>query len=189
MLRKADNSAGWAVAASLVLFFIGGLLTTVAPPLVDKTWSKPFENSDPAKGPTGKLTRLNELELKGRAIYVREGCWYCHTQQTRTLLADVKRSGWKGVDSPVSTPDEFVYDSPHLFGTKRTGPDLSRVGGKYDEQWHRSHFRNPRDLVSGSIMPPYPWLVTNQEEFKAIVAYLQTLGRAKNWRPDNDYEK
>lgn len=189
MLHKADYSAGFAIGASLVLFFIGGLLTTVAPPMVDKSWAKPFENSDPAKGPTGKLQRLNELQLAGRAIYVREGCWYCHTQQTRTLLADTKRSGWKGVDSPVSTPDEFVYDSPHLFGTKRTGPDISRVGGKYDEQWHRTHFRNPRDLVPGSVMPPYPWIVENPAEFKAMVAYLQTLGRAKDWRPAGDYEK
>jgi cbb3-type cytochrome c oxidase subunit II len=76
-----------------------------------------------------------------------------------------------------------------MFGTKRTGPDLSRVGGKYDEQWHRTHFRNPRDLVAGSIMPPFPWIVNDENEFKAIVAYIQTLGRAKNWRPDNDYEK
>lgn len=189
MLRKADTSAMWAAVASLILFFIGGILTTIVPPMVDTTWAKPFKNDDPSKGPTGELKPLNALELRGRAIYVREGCWYCHTQQTRTLLADTVRSGWKGVPSPVSTPDEFVYDSPHLFGTKRTGPDLSRVGGKYDEQWHRTHFRNPRDLVQGSIMPPYPWLVENQEEFKAMVAYLQTLGRAKNWRPDNDYEK
>jgi cbb3-type cytochrome c oxidase subunit II len=189
MLRKADKSALWAVIASLGLFFIGGILTTIVPPLVDTTWAKPFENSDLSKGPTGKLKPYSELELKGRAIYVREGCWYCHTQQTRTLLADTKRSGWKGVDSPVSTPDEFVYDSPHLFGTKRTGPDLSRVGGKYDAQWHRTHFRNPRDLVPGSVMPPYPWIVENQEEFTAMVAYLQSLGRAKDWRPDKDYEK
>jgi cytochrome c oxidase cbb3-type subunit 2 len=189
MLHKADNNAGFAVAASLVLFFIGGILTTVVPPLVDTTWARPFENSDPSKGPVGKLRRLTPVEQRGRDIYVREGCWYCHTQQTRTLLADTKRSGWRGVDSPVSTPDEFVYDSPHMFGTKRTGPDLSRVGGKYDEQWHRTHFRNPRDLVPGSIMPPYPWIVENREDFKSVVAYLQTLGRAKNWRPDNDYEK
>jgi cbb3-type cytochrome c oxidase subunit II len=93
------------------------------------------------------------------------------------------------VDSPISTPDEFVYDSPHMFGTKRTGPDLSRVGGKYDTQWHRTHFRNPRDLVPGSIMPPFPWIAENQEEFTALVAYIQTLGRAKDWRPDKDYEK
>ncbi|MEZ5398394.1 MAG: cbb3-type cytochrome c oxidase subunit II [Bryobacteraceae bacterium] len=189
MLRKADDNAMFAVVAALGFFFIGGILTTIVPPMVDKTWAQPFENSDPSKGPTGKLTPYTEVELKGRAIYVREGCWYCHTQQTRTLLADTKRSGWRGVDSPVSTPDEFVYDDPHMFGTKRTGPDLSRVGGKYDAQWHRTHFRNPRDLVQGSIMPPFPWIADNEEEFQAMLAYLQKLGRAKNWRPDNDYEQ
>ena len=189
MLKKADYSAAIFVVAALGLFFIGGLLTTVVPPLVDHSWAKPFENSDPAKGPTGKLEKLTDQQLQGRAIYVREGCWYCHTQQTRTLAADTVRSGWRGVESPVSTPDEFVYGSPHLFGTKRTGPDLSRVGGKYDEQWHRAHFRNPRDLVPGSIMPPYPWIAQNEAEFQAMVSYLQTLGRAKQWRPENDYER
>jgi cytochrome c oxidase cbb3-type subunit 2 len=189
MLKKTDSNAVWFMVMALFFFAVGGLMTTVVPPMVDKTWAAPFNNSDPSKGLTGKLTPLNEQQRKGRAIYVREGCWYCHTQQTRTLLADTKRSGWRGVDSPVSTPDEFVYDSPHMFGTKRTGPDLSRVGGKYDTQWHRTHFRNPRDLVPGSIMPPYPWIANNEEEFQAVVAYLQTLGRAKNWRPDNDYER
>lgn len=189
MLHKADDNFGFAIAAALGLFAVGAILTTVIPPMVDTSWAKPFENNDPSKGPTGKLKPYTEIELKGRAIYVREGCWYCHTQQTRTLLADTKRSGWRGVDSPVSTPDEFVYDYPHMFGTKRTGPDLSRVGGKYDEQWHRTHFRNPRDLVPGSIMPPFPWIAQDEGEFKAIVAYMQTLGRAKNWRPDNDFEK
>jgi cbb3-type cytochrome c oxidase subunit II len=189
MLRKADSNFAFAIGAALVFFFIGGILTTVVPPLVDKSWSKPFENGDPTKGPTGKLVAYTDLELKGRAIYVREGCWYCHTQQTRTLEADTIRSGWKGVRSPISTPDEFVFDNPHMFGTKRTGPDLSRVGGKYDAQWHRTHFRNPRDLVPGSVMPPFPWLVENQEEFTATVAYLQKLGRAKDWRPNQDFEK
>ena len=189
MLRKADTSAIWAVAASLGLFFIGGILTTVAPPMIDKSWGKPFENTDPAKGPTGHLVKLNEQQLQGRAIYVREGCWYCHTQQIRTLQADTIRYGWKGVAAPISTPDEFVYDSPHMFGTKRTGPDLARVGGKYDTQWHRTHFRNPRDLVKGSIMPAFPWIVNDPKEFTALVAYMQTLGRAKDWRPSNDYEK
>jgi cbb3-type cytochrome c oxidase subunit II len=189
MLNRADYSATFAVAAALLLFFIGGVLTTVVPPMIDKSWGKPFENSDPAKGVTGRLLPLSELELRGKAIYTREGCWYCHTQQTRTLLADTKRSGWRGIDSPISTPDEFVYDNPHMFGTKRTGPDLSRVGGKYDQQWHRTHFRNPRDLVPGSIMPPFPWILSDPGEQEALIAYLQTLGRAKHWRPENDYEK
>jgi cytochrome c oxidase cbb3-type subunit 2 len=189
MLNRVDIDAKIFVVAALVLFFLGGTLTTVLPPLIDKSWGKPFENSDPSKGPTGKLLPYTEREKRGLAIYTREGCWYCHTQQTRTLLADTKRSGWRGVDSPVSTPDEFVYDQPHMFGTKRTGPDLSRVGGKYDTQWHRTHLKNPRDLVPGSIMPPFPWIANNEEEFQSLVAYLQRLGRAKNWRPDNDYEK
>ena len=189
MLHKTDKSAMMFVIAALVFFFIGGLLTTVVPPLVDKSWSRPFENYDPSQGPTGKLRPYTAQELKGRAIYVREGCWYCHTQQCRTLLADTKCSGWKGVESPISTPDEFVYDSPHMFGTKRTGPDLARVGGKYDTQWHRTHLRNPRDLVPGSVMPPFPWIVNDPEQFQALVAYVQTLGRAKDWRPDNDYNK
>ena len=189
MFSKADHSAAFAVAASLVLFFIGGLVTTVAPPLVDKSWARPFENHDPARGLAGKLRPYTEQELRGRAIYIREGCWYCHTQQTRTLLADTKRSGWRGVDAPISTPDEFVYDTPHTFGTKRTGPDLSHLGGKYDTQWHRTHFRNPRDLVPGSVMPPFPWIANNEPEFQALVASLQRLGRAKDWRPDNDFER
>ncbi len=173
------------MVAALALFFIGGLLTTVVPPLVDKSWVAARR----PEGPTASCGRTPRRNCKGRAIYVREGCWYCHTQQTRTLVADTKRSGWRGVDSPISTPDEFVYDSPHMFGTKRTGPDLSRVGGKYDTQWHRTHFRNPRDLVPGSVMPPFPWIANNDEEFIALVAYIQTLGRAKDWRPDKDYEK
>lgn len=189
MIGKTDKSAGIFMAMAVVFFLIGGTITTVVPPLVDRSWGKAFENTDPSKGPTGKLNPYTAQQLKGRAIYVREGCWYCHTQQTRTLLADTKRSGWRGVDSPVSTPDEFVYDNPHMFGTKRTGPDLSRVGGKYDTQWHRTHFKNPRDLVPGSIMPPFPWIANNEEDFQAMVSYIQTLGRSKNWRPDNDYEK
>ena len=188
MLGNAEKNAMLFVIAAVVLFLLGGLLTTLVPPLIDTSWGRPFNNTDPNKGPTGKLEPYTEQEMAGRDIYVREGCWYCHTQQTRTLLADTRRSGWRGVDSPISTPDEFVYDAPHMFGTKRTGPDLSRVGGKYDAQWHLTHVRNPRDLVPGSIMPPFPWIADDREEFEALVAYLQKLGRAKNWRPDQDFE-
>ena len=102
MFSKADNSFSFAIAAALVLFFLGGILTTIVPPMVDKSWGRPFENHDAAKGPTGKLQPYTAQQLKGRAIYVREGCWYCHTQQTRTLVADTVRSGWRGVRSPPS---------------------------------------------------------------------------------------
>ena len=87
MFSKADRSAAWAVGLALVMFFIGGLITTVVPPLVDKSWGRPAPGLKP----------YTEIQLKGRAIYVREGCWYCHTQQTRTLVSDTKRSGWRGV--------------------------------------------------------------------------------------------
>ena len=189
MLNKADRNAGLFVVAAVVLFAIGGLITTVVPPLVDKSWSRPFENSDPANGPVGKLVKRTDLEEQGRAIYVREGCWYCHTQQTRTIEADTVRSGWRGVKSPVSTPDEFVYDQPHMFGTRRVGPDLSRAGGKYDRQWHVSHFRDPRSLVPGSVMPPFPWIVADPVEQDALITYIQSLGRVKDWRPAHDYEQ
>lgn len=189
MKRQADTNFPWAVTLTLAVFLIGGSTIAVVPPLLDRTWAQPFENADAALGPTGKLNPYSQLELQGRAVYVREGCWYCHTQQTRAGSADTIRSGWGGVDSPVSTPDEFTYDTPHLFGTKRTGPDLSRVGGKYSAAWHREHLRNPRALVAGSIMPAYPWITSNAAELDALVAYLQTLGRAKHWRPNGDYEK
>jgi len=189
MLHKLDKSSALFAALALVFFFIGGLLTTLAPPLLDKSWSRPA----PALQDYAALAAAGnvgaQMVQKGRAIYVREGCWYCHTQQTRTIEADTIRSGWRGERSPVSTPDEFVYDQPHLFGTRRVGPDLSRVGGKYDRQWHVTHFRDPRALVPGSVMPPFPWIVQNPQELDALVTYLQSLGRAKDWRPGKDYEE
>ncbi len=192
MFKKADNNALWAIGiGALVLFFIGGMLTTVVPPLVDTTWAKPFENHDPAKGPTGKLKPYTELELKGRAIYVREGCWYCHTQQTRTLLADTKRSGWKGVDSPISTPDEFVLDDPaHVrHQAHRPGPRPRRRKVRRAVAPHPLPQSRPIWCPARSCRRSPGSPNESSEEFKAMVAYLQTLGRAKDWRPDSDYEK
>lgn len=189
MLSKSDKSALFFAVAAVGFFAIGGLLTTVVPPMVDSSWSRPFHNADPAKGPTGELKQYTALELKGRAIYVREGCWYCHTQQVRKLPADVARFGWRGTEAPVSIPAEYADDAPHFLGTRRIGPDLSRVGGKYDRSWHLAHFRNPRDLVPGSVMPPFAWIANDPVEFEALLAYLQTLGRSRDWRPNHDYEK
>jgi len=94
------------------------------------------------------------LELAGRNIYIREGCYNCHSQMIRSLRDEVERYG------PYSLAAESMYDHPFQWGSKRTGPDLARVGGKYSDEWHVAHMVDPRDLVPGSIMPGYPWLLT-----------------------------
>lgn len=189
MLKKIDKSSSLFVLGAVVFFWIGGLLTTLAPPMLDKSWAKPAPGVKNYAALAASGDAQAKKILDGRAIYVAEGCWYCHTQQTRTIEADTVRSGWRGVRSPVSTPDEFVYDEPHLFGTRRVGPDLSRVGGKYDRQWHVAHFRDPRSLVPGSVMPPFPWIANDPQKLDALITYIQTLGRVKDWRPDHDYEE
>jgi cytochrome c oxidase cbb3-type subunit 2 len=102
--------------------------------------------------PTPGLKPYTALQLAGRDIYVREGCYNCHSQMIRPLRAETLRYGH------YSTAGEFVYDHPFQWGSKRTGPDLHRVGGKYSDEWHRIHMNNPRDLVPESNMPAYPWL-------------------------------
>lgn len=113
------------------------------------------------------------LQLAGRDIYIRESCALCHSQQIRPLLAEVKRYG------APSLPGEFVYDRPFLWGSKRTGPDLQRIGGKYSDAWHELHLRDPRAVVPASIMPAYPWLAERAADSGGIAARLralQTLG-------------
>jgi cbb3-type cytochrome oxidase cytochrome c subunit len=126
------------------------------------------------KPPAG-VGSYSDIEKQGRNIYIREGCWHCHTQFVRPVRGESELYG------AVSEAREYIYDIPHLFGTRRTGPDLSRVGGKYDDNWHYFHTLNPGSVVSGSIMPPYPWLFDNDgkptEEGVALVAYLQRLGK------------
>jgi cytochrome c oxidase cbb3-type subunit 2 len=106
----------------------------------------------------------------GRDLYIREGCSTCHSQQVRPLLAEVRRYG------PYSRAGEFAYDRPFLWGSKRTGPDLHRIGGKYTDAWHRVHMLNPRTVVPASIMPAYPWLVENAANASGdIVARMRAL--------------
>ena len=102
--------------------------------------------------PIAGLKPLPALELEGRDIYIREGCNTCHSQMIRPLRAETERYGH------YSVAGEFVYNHPHLWGSKRTGPDLARVGKRYSDDWHRAHLYNPRDVVPQSIMPSYPWL-------------------------------
>jgi len=102
--------------------------------------------------PVAGLKPYTPLQLAGRDIYIREGCGNCHSQMVRPLRAETERYGH------YSVAGEFVYDRPFLWGSKRTGPDLARVGGRYSDDWHRAHLLNPRDLVPESNMPAYPWL-------------------------------
>src|SRR5687768_314853 len=111
------------------------------------------------------------LEQVGRDIYVREGCYACHSQMIRTLRDEVERYGH------YSLAAESMYDHPFQWGSKRTGPDLARVGGRYSDQWHTEHLINPRALVPESIMPGYPWLADNKINVRDIMQKLRTLQR------------
>jgi cytochrome c oxidase cbb3-type subunit 2 len=123
--------------------------------------------------PVAGLKPYDALQLTGRDVYVREGCYNCHSQMVRPFRAEVERYG------RFSVAGEFVYDRPFQWGSKRTGPDLHRVGGRYSDEWHRLHLMNPRDLVPESNMPAYPWLArdaANAEDIGAKMRALRTLG-------------
>lgn len=115
------------------------------------------------------LKPYTALQLEGRDIYVREGCYNCHSQMIRPFRAETERYGH------FSMANEFVYDRPFQWGSKRTGPDLHRVGGRYSDEWHYVHLMNPRDLVPESNMPAYPWLDTTMVDAGSIQAKMRTL--------------
>jgi cytochrome c oxidase cbb3-type subunit 2 len=115
------------------------------------------------------LQPYTALQLAGRDIYVREGCYNCHSQMIRPFRAETLRYGH------YSVAGEFVYDHPFQWGSKRTGPDLHRVGGKYSDQWHRDHLNNPRDLVPESNMPAYPWLLKDLVDSASMPAHMKAL--------------
>jgi cytochrome c oxidase cbb3-type subunit 2 len=121
--------------------------------------------------PVAGLKPYGALQLTGRDIYVREGCYNCHSQMVRPFRAEVERYG------PFSVAGEFVYDRPFQWGSKRTGPDLHRVGGRYSDDWHRIHLNNPRDVVPESNMPGYPWLERTPANAADIEAKMRALGR------------
>ncbi len=127
------------------------------------------EVREPAEG----IKPYTPLQLAGRDVYVSEGCYNCHSQMIRPFRSEVERYG------PYSVAGESVYDRPHQWGSKRTGPDLARVGGRYSDDWHRVHLLNPRNLVPESNMPGYPWLAENTldpELMKKKIKALQMLG-------------
>jgi cytochrome c oxidase cbb3-type subunit 2 len=132
--------------------------------------------------PVAGLTAYSPLRLTGRDIYVREGCYNCHSQMIRPFRAETERYGH------YSVAGEYVYDRPFQWGSKRTGPDLARVGGRYSDDWHRAHLNNPRDLVPESNMPGYPWLATTALDPQAIVPKLQALKRLGDPYTDADIQ-
>jgi cytochrome c oxidase cbb3-type subunit 2 len=119
--------------------------------------------------PSPGLKPYSALQLAGRDVYVREGCYNCHSQMVRPLLAETLRYG------PYSTAGEFVYDRPFQWGSKRTGPDLHRVGGKYSDEWQRLHLINPRDLVPESNMPSYPWLANEPVDAAGLPTRMRVM--------------
>ncbi len=180
----------------VIVVSIGGL-AEIVPLMADRQVAEPAPGVKP----------YTPLQLEGRDIYVREGCYVCHSQMIRPFRAETERYG------PYSLAGETVYDHPFQFGSKRTGPDLARVGGRYTDEWHRVHLTNPRDVVPESNMPAFPWLaerlidadrtplkmqrlrmvgvpytdaeiaaasdaVAGKTEMQALIAYLQNLGRS-----------
>jgi cytochrome c oxidase cbb3-type subunit II len=163
-LHKAiERNTGLLIFGILVVASIGGLVQ-VLPTTLDDALAEPAANVVP----------YAPLELVGRDIYIRESCSTCHSQQVRPLLAEVKRYG------PYARAGEFAYDRPFLWGSKRTGPDLLRVGGKYSDAWHRLHMTDPKAVVPASIMPAYPWLAASPaasgDDVQARLRTLRKLG-------------
>lgn len=192
--EPVEKNVGLLALLVILVISIGGLVEIV-PLFFLKSTTEPVEGLKP----------YTALQLEGRDIYIREGCYLCHSQMIRPFRAETERYGH------YSVAGEFVYDHPFQWGSKRTGPDLARVGGRYSDEWHRVHLINPRDVVPESVMPAYPWMadavldgkltpkkleamrtlgvpyseddITNatsavqgKTEMDALIAYLQVMG-------------
>ncbi len=151
----------WLLIALVLLVVSVGGLVEIVPLFFQKSTTEPVAG----------LTHYSPLRLAGRDIYVREGCYNCHSQMIRPFRAETERYGH------YSVAGEFVYDRPFQWGSKRTGPDLARVGGRYSDEWHRAHLNNPRDVVPESNMPSYPWIASTVLEPQSIVPKLRALQR------------
>ncbi len=155
-----EKNIGLMTIFMVVAISFGGLVEIV-PQFFLKQTTTPVEGLKP----------LNAVQLEGRDIYIREGCHVCHTQMVRPLRAEVERYGH------YSVAGESVYEHPFLWGSKRTGPDLARVGGRYSDDWHKVHLFNPRIVVPESIMPAYPWLYDNKLDGKHTADKMRALAK------------
>jgi cytochrome c oxidase cbb3-type subunit 2 len=159
--EKVEKNVGLMIILIAVVVSIGGLVQIV-PLFFMKSMTEPVEGLKP----------YSALQLAGRDIYIRESCMVCHSQMIRPFRAETERYGH------YSVAGEFVYDRPFQWGSKRTGPDLHRVGGRYGDDWHYAHLINPRDVVPESVMPGYPWLADNVVDGEEVQHKMQVL---KDW--------
>jgi cytochrome c oxidase cbb3-type subunit 2 len=160
--EKVETNNFLMIVLILVVLLVGGMVE-ILPLFFQKSTTEPVPGLKP----------YTALQVVGRDVYVREGCYNCHSQMIRPFRAETLRYG------SYSLAGEFVYDRPFQWGSKRTGPDLARVGGRYSDEWHRIHLINPRDLVPESNMPAYPWLEKTPASAGSIQAHmngLRTLG-------------
>lgn len=170
--KKIEEHTGLLIFGILFVTALGGLVQLL-----------PILNQDSLSTATANSHLYTAVELTGRDIYMREGCSVCHSQQIRPLIAEVERYG------PYSRADEFVYDRPFMWGSKRTGPDLHRIGGKYSDDWHRIHLLDPRAVIPASIMPAYPWLESRDaSQTGNVTAKLRALRTLGHPYSDEDIE-
>ncbi len=156
--ERVEKNVGLLALFMVIAVSIGGLVQIV-----------PLFFQDMVNEPVEGLKPYTALQLEGRDIYIREGCVQCHSQMIRPFRAETERYGH------YSVAGESVYEHPFLWGSKRTGPDLARVGGRYSDDWHRAHLYNPRNVVPESKMPAYPWLVENTLDGKDTVAKIKAM--------------
>lgn len=156
--EKIETRVGLLIGLTLFAVSIGGIIE-IFPMVFNSTKAEPVADLKP----------YTALQLEGRDIYIREGCVGCHTQMVRTLHFETQRYG------PYSVAGEDVYERPFLWGSKRTGPDLARIGERYSNEWHRVHLIDPRSVVPASNMPGYPWLFENVLDGDDVVAKMETL--------------
>ena len=167
--EKLEKNIGLMAVLVAVAVSIGGL-AEIVPLMFQAEAIKPLPGVKPYPA----------LELAGRDVYIREGCYNCHSQMVRTLRFETERYGH------YSLAGESVYDRPFQWGSKRTGPDLARVGGRYSDDWHRVHMINPRDVVPESNMPAFPWLEKNQLDGGSVQSHMRALKRLGDPYSDAD---
>ena len=156
--EKVETNNFLMIVLIFIVLLVGGMVEIV-PLFFQKSTTEPVPGLKP----------YTALQVVGRDVYVREGCYNCHSQMIRPFRAETLRYG------SYSLAGEFVYDRPFQWGSKRTGPDLARVGGRYSDEWHRIHLTNPRDLVPESNMPAYPWLEKTAADHATVVARMSAL--------------